>query len=97
MPAYSCDRKTGCHDYSCRQWAGLLSSFYKQRWIYYFDYLRDCMAKHKKPDQQAFEQTIRDWEWNWVNSRTSFPDQPHGNTMQQVQLLYRRYRPLVAD
>ena len=28
------------HDYAYKEWAGMMNTYYKERWLVYFDYLR---------------------------------------------------------
>lgn len=49
------------HDYSNRQWAGLISDFYKKRWEIFFG-----KCKKEIADSTAKEINWFEWEWNWV-------------------------------
>ncbi|HEY4197512.1 MAG TPA: alpha-N-acetylglucosaminidase, partial [Mucilaginibacter sp.] len=33
------DKNSPLNDYACKQWAGMLTGFYKPRWIHFFDYI----------------------------------------------------------
>jgi alpha-N-acetylglucosaminidase len=86
------DKNSGLREYSNRQWAGLIKSFYKPRWQQYFTYLEQCLQQRKQPDFAAFEEKIKNWEWQWVNDHsTVFPATPRGNAVDMASQLYRKY------
>ena len=86
------DANSPLHEYSCRQWSGLLTDFYRPRWQQFFQLLRICMEGSLQPDLEAFDKKISSWEWDWVNSRTDYPTSPTGKTVIVVQQLYKKYR-----
>jgi alpha-N-acetylglucosaminidase len=61
------------HDYSNREWGGLLKDFYYPRWKLFFDNL-----KAGKPAPTADE--FFDMEWKWANTPTT--DTPYPSTAQ---------------
>jgi len=85
------DKNSPLHEYSCRQWAGLLKGFYKPRWQQFFVYVNDCIKKGNKVDEQAFDAKIRDWEWKWVNSHEAYSATPTGNPVETAKRLYTKY------
>ena len=61
----------GLHDYSNRQWSGLISSFYKPRWELWIN------ERIKELKGEPFNEHINwfEWEWNWVReSGTNYSD-----------------------
>ncbi len=60
------------HDYSNRQWSGLIGDFYKKRWEMWLD------ARKKELAGEAFPEKIDwfAWEWAWVRSDKRYPNQP---------------------
>jgi len=86
------DKNSELHEYSNRQWAGLLKDFYKPRWQQFFTYIEQCMAQRKTPDLVAFEEKLKDWEWHWVNSTTEkYSPAPKGNSIDVAKALYAKY------
>ncbi len=77
------------HEYSNRQWSGLLNDFYKPRWELFFEQVR---SDWKKFDQNAFDETIKKWEWKWVQSNNEFPVLHKGNSADIAVELYKKYR-----
>lgn len=60
------------HDYSNRQWSGLIGDFYKKRWE---RFIKNCEAQLKG---EPYEEHINwfEWEWNWVRQNTVYPTTP---------------------
>jgi alpha-N-acetylglucosaminidase len=86
------DANSPLHEYSNRQWSGLLNDFYKKRWQQFFALLDVSLQTGAEPDLQQFEQKIRNWEWKWVNEQKAFPVTPSGNGIAVAQQLYKQYR-----
>jgi alpha-N-acetylglucosaminidase len=90
------DKESGLHEYSCRQWAGLVKDFYKPRWEQYFVYLRGKMVGGERMEETGFVEGIKTWEWKWVNSvGGGYPEQPVGDAVGVVRRLYKKYALLV--
>jgi alpha-N-acetylglucosaminidase len=90
------DKNSPLHDYSNRQWSGLLRSFYKPRWQQFFDKAQASLKTGQPIDLTAFDHQMRDWEWNWVNSHEPYPTTPTGSSVDVAKVLYKQYRPLVS-
>lgn len=80
------------HEYSCRQWSGLISDFYKPRWMQFFDQLAASIKNNTDIDTEAFDRDIKKWEWDWVNTQGNFPVEASGNAISVVNELYEKYR-----
>ncbi|HTI11450.1 MAG TPA: alpha-N-acetylglucosaminidase [Puia sp.] len=91
------DANSPLHEYSCRQWSGLLKDFYKARWQQFFGMLDQSLKKGEAANLPAFEEHIRSWEWDWVNARKDFPLVPSGSTVEVVRKLYAKYRQLIGS
>lgn len=85
------DANSPLHEYSCRQWSGLLSDFYKIRWQKFFKQTEAALLSGKEMDTVSFEKEIAQWEWQWVNAHKDFPVEPKGNSIDAVKLLYQKY------
>ncbi|MEQ8473690.1 MAG: alpha-N-acetylglucosaminidase [Marinoscillum sp.] len=77
------------HEYACRQWSGLFSDFYQPRWERFFAQVSEDWEDF---DQQAFDQEIQKWEWQWVNSRKDYPVEPSADPLIVVKQLHEKYR-----
>lgn len=90
------DAKSPLHEYSNRQWSGLLSDFYKVRWEKFFAMLFAAMKDGSVPDFKSFEKNISLWEWQWVNEQKPFPVTAKGNSTQTAVKLHAKYRQLIS-
>jgi alpha-N-acetylglucosaminidase len=79
------------HEYSNRQWSGLLNDFYKARWKIFFNSVTDSLERGKNFEQPAFEKYISNWEWEWVNKRSDYPIEPLGDPIGESLWIYRTY------
>jgi len=86
------DTDSPLHEYSCRQWSGLMTDFYKARWQKFFAATALALKTGKAVDVETFDKEISQWEWQWVNTQKNFPTEPTGNSVQIARLLYKRYR-----
>ena len=59
------------HDYSNRQWSGLIGDFYKKRWMYWIEDRKKELKGEKVEERNWFA-----WEWNWVKQQKSYPTEP---------------------
>jgi alpha-N-acetylglucosaminidase len=79
------------HEYANKQWSGLFNGFYKKRWEMFVREVESTTRAGKKFDQQAFNEKVKDWEWNWVNSTESYPDKPKGNPIAVSKAMFKKY------
>ena len=85
------NKESELHEYSCRQWAGLIKGFYKPRWQQFFTNLQQKMATGARMEMNDFESTVKTWEWNWVNSNDAYSASPTGNAIEVSKRLYIKY------
>ncbi len=85
------------HEYSNRQWSGLISSFYKPRWSQFFHLMDYALKNNEEMQKESFERDIKTWEWNWVNTQKNFPTEPVGDALQVVTELHRKYRTALQN
>lgn len=86
------DANSPLHEYSNRQWSGLLNDFYKPRWQQFFAILQQSLHTGAEPDLKQFEATIKNWEWKWVKTQKAFPVVAIGDAIKISQQLYKKYR-----
>jgi len=67
--SYSQSEIGGLHDYSNRQWSGLIGDFYKVRWKWWID------ARINELQNKPYEKDINwfEWEWKWVRQNKEYP------------------------
>lgn len=84
-------------DYSCRQWSGLLESWYKGRWIEFFNKASASLENGEKWNQAEFVRYITDWGEKWVgNINESFIDEPVGNPVQLSLEIFSKYYSAIS-
>jgi alpha-N-acetylglucosaminidase len=86
------DKNSELHEYSNRQWSGLLNKFYKPRWQQFFAEAKTSLQTHGKMDLKAFEERIKEWEWNWVNTRDAYNAEPQGKPSDLAAMLFGKYK-----
>jgi len=89
------DKNSELHEYSSRQWSGLINNFYKARWAQFFTYVNTCMQQHKPVDEKYFDEKMKDWEWQWVNGHELYAATPQGNAVATAKELYAKYSGIV--
>ncbi len=79
------------HEYASKEWSGLISGFYKPRWMKFFEEVERCMDSGEEFDQDSFNEEIAGWEWQWVNSHESYPSRPEGDCVSIATEIYKAY------
>ena len=85
------DKESSLHEYACKQWAGMVKSFYKPRWKQFFIYAISCLKENKTLDEKWFDDKMKDWEWAWVNNQEKFTENPSGNAVESANHLFKKY------
>ncbi|WP_181304549.1 alpha-N-acetylglucosaminidase [Rufibacter sp. XAAS-G3-1] len=91
------DKNSNLMDYANRQWAGLLNGFYKPRWQQYFAHVAGQMEKGQDMNQRAFDEKIKTWEWQWVNSNEPYPTKPAGNSVTIAKEMFQKYHKKIKN
>jgi alpha-N-acetylglucosaminidase len=91
------DADSPLHEYSCRQWSGLLNDFYKVRWEKFFTELDAALKQGKEADLKTFENSVKQWEWQWVNSHKAYPVNPSGSSVTEAKAMYQKYRKVAGE
>ncbi len=77
------------HDYAWKEWSGLVSSFYKERWT---RFLRFMFSSGDKPlDMGAWNQSIADWELNWTKAVGLVNDETKVDAITLAKQLLEKY------
>jgi alpha-N-acetylglucosaminidase len=82
---------TAINDYARKEWAGMLSGFYLQRWEPYLAQQRQALASGQPLDEEASYARLRAWMLAWSDQSTSFPDRPRGDSVALAKELWARY------
>lgn len=80
------------HEYSHREWGGMLKDFYLPRWKMYIGYLNDQL-KGNNPKEISFY----DFEEAWNRKNNIFSIEEHGNPIQMANKMYKKYKQLIND
>lgn len=91
------DKNCPLHEYACKQWSGLLTDFYKQRWEQFFTKAENALKNNKDLDMNAFNNQIKNWEWEWVNTRKDYSTITKGNAIEEAKFLYQKYWKVVSE
>ena len=75
------------HDYSYRQWAGMLSGFYLPRWKMFFSSLGKRMA-----GEHAAAIDFYGWEEAWCHGNEKYASEPTRDAVRIAGRLLRKYR-----
>uniref|UniRef100_A0A7M5TUX8 Alpha-N-acetylglucosaminidase n=1 Tax=Clytia hemisphaerica TaxID=252671 RepID=A0A7M5TUX8_9CNID len=78
-------------DYANKNWAGLISSYYMQRWASFTKYLLECYASKKPYDDKIFKERLMDFEKLWNEENQAFPVKPEGDILQISQTILAKY------
>ncbi len=57
------------NDYSCRNWAGLLTNYYFERWYSYFSYLIESTRNGTEYNPSELKQVINDFQDSWPGEK----------------------------
>ncbi len=82
---------TSINDYACKQWSGMLSGFYLERWKTYLAAERQALETGQPLDQEAFQTRLHEWMLAWSDEPTTFPDAPSGDSIALAKELWTRY------
>jgi alpha-N-acetylglucosaminidase len=74
-------------DYAAKQWNGLMKGYYYPRWSLFFTNLLDS--------QVPFNQT--EFKKEFLKNVKVYPEEPTGDTIELVQLIYSGWRPLAES
>jgi len=81
-------------DYAGKQWAGLVSKYYIPRWKMFFKTLEQCLLTGKKFDSDEFKRDfVKKQGTPFTTSRTLFPTEAEGDTLQVVREVHAKWRP----
>jgi len=95
-------------DYAGREWAGLIDSFYLERWRKFFAFLdsqppgyRDADLKrvYDRPanDANDFYRFLSHWEYSWCDAHEPHPAKPTGDSVELARELREKWLPLMQE
>jgi alpha-N-acetylglucosaminidase len=81
------------NDYANRSWAGLMKTFYRERWRLFIGQVIAAAKKGKTFDEKAFYSLVTRFEWEWTKERTVLPSAPVGDSYSIARRLMSKYGP----
>ena len=91
------DRDCKLYDYACKQWNGMMSGFYRPRWERFFEAVISAMKEGGDYDVAAFEESIKDWEWEWTLGHEVYASEPVGSEIEQCQKMWDKYHQSILN
>ena len=86
------------HDYAWKEWSGLVSGFYKQRWTRYLRLMLEMGVKPVDPAQ--WDKSIAEWELGWTKESGLLPDSTATSPVILAKQFLAKYplpKPEVSD
>ena len=83
------------HEYASKEWSGLISGFYRPRWLKFFEELERCWETGEEFDQEKFNSEIANWEWEWVNDHQKYPSTAEGDCIATAIAIYGKYKDIM--
>lgn len=81
------------HDYSHREWSGLLQDFYLPRWQAFINYHADLLdGKIAAPPDY-----YREIEKPWTERKNKYPSEPSGDQIALAEELSKKYNNLIIE
>ncbi|KAH9515418.1 hypothetical protein Btru_014406 [Bulinus truncatus] len=86
------------HDYASKQWAGVVSDYYKPRWQFFTNWIIQLVQTGAKWNSLVFAESIMAAvEVPWNLQRYQYPTTPTGNPIIISKAFHDKYRPLTKD
>ena len=85
------NRNSELHEYSNREWSGMISGLYIPSWKLFFNRLETSLQQKQAFDKDAFTEEIKKVEEQWTHQTNSYPDHPQGDSVQIATELYTKY------
>jgi len=84
-------------DYANRSWAGLMKSYYGERWKMFVEEIITDVKNNKPFDEKAFSVRVKDFEEKWAEGNKKFATIPKGNALSISKMLYKKYAQEIAN
>jgi alpha-N-acetylglucosaminidase len=82
---------TRLNDYARKEWSGLISGFYHERWKWYLDEVGAALEDDESYDNAKFQSQLSVWMYDWSDARETYPSVPRGNSIEVAQKLWDKY------
>ena len=78
-------------DYAAKEWSGLVSSYYAQRWKLFINTIDESIMNDKAFNKTAYESMLFTLEKNWGEKIEAYPTTPTGDTIELSNKLMQKY------
>ncbi|GMH42712.1 hypothetical protein BSKO_10631 [Bryopsis sp. KO-2023] len=82
---------TDLSDYANKQWGGLMSSFYRERWRMWLVRLMKDLTENRDYDKQQWTSEAVSFTIHWTQQTEAFPTEPSGDLLQISKELFGKY------
>jgi alpha-N-acetylglucosaminidase len=59
--------------------------------------MKQKMIDGDRMETADFDESIKEWEWQWVNAHDDYSATPKGNTIEIVNKIFKKYEPRISD
>ncbi|MFI5336282.1 MAG: alpha-N-acetylglucosaminidase [Opitutales bacterium] len=95
-------------EYSSRQWSGLITGFYLERWKKFFAFLGTQPAGYRDDqltrgtnridnDASDFYRGLSHWEYTWCEGHEPHPAAPQGDSVAVARALFAKWTPVMRE
>jgi alpha-N-acetylglucosaminidase len=80
------------NDYARKQWAGMLDSYYSERWKRFFTAAAGSLRTGETFDEASARRDLLPWTAGWAERRDKHSTVPVGNSVTVARALWTKYR-----
>jgi alpha-N-acetylglucosaminidase len=85
------EKGKGLNEYANRSWAGLMKTYYRERWKLFIDDIIASVKSNQQFDEKQFLKKVVDFEENWVTTEQKFTTRTTPNAMQLNKKMFDKY------
>lgn len=85
---------TALRDYASRQWSGMLTGFYLERWELFAKHLDQALASNQPFNPEAFHKEMFAFEQQWAEAPDRYPPNARGDSISLARRLWAKYGAL---
>ncbi len=85
---------TALRDYASRQWSGMLTGFYLERWELFAKHLDQALASNQPFNSDAFHKEMFAFEEQWAEAPDRSPPNARGDSISLARRLWAKYGAL---
>lgn len=84
------------NNYANRSWAGMMKTYYKERWKMFIDDAITSIEEKREFDEKKFHEKVTDFEDEWTYRSESYMHEPSGNALTISKNLYEKYASVIS-